>query len=161
MFFQVHPSLVANVMSPLLYALAALTASSVLGAQTRIDDALPPMFKGRIKHVIALRLENRSFAHMLGYLRLNRSDIDGCLPSMGATCSNPINPADASSPEILVGDGAIYVQPGDPCHSTSCTSEQTYDVFGDNEQNYYPPPMKGFVHSYAARDKFGHLNCPA
>lgn len=128
----------------------------VSSARTRIDDS-PPMFGGRIKHVIAVMLENRSFDHMLGFLRANRSDIDGCLPSLGLNCSNPIDPTDPNSKLIYVNDSAVYVQPGDPCHSTNCTTEQTYNKYGENGLNYYPPPMKGFVHSYSKRDKLSHF----
>ena len=111
------------------------------------------MFGGRIKHVIAIMLENRSFDHMLGYQRANRTNINGCLPSLGLNCSNPYNPNDINSNLVYVGDGAIYIQPGDPDHSTSGTSGQLYNQYGDNTASYYPPPMKGFVKSYSTRDK--------
>eukprot|EP01084_Bolivina_argentea_P130756 230841_1 len=130
---------------------AMLIATSA--TSTRTDEGLPPMFGGRIKHVIAIMLENRSFDHMLGYQHATRSNVNGCIPSMGLNCSNPFDPNDKDSPIVYVGDNAIHIQPGDPDHSVAGTSFQVYNKYGDNAENYYPPPMKGFVRSYAKRDK--------
>eukprot|EP01083_Nonionella_stella_P199151 730503_1 len=98
-------------------------------------------------------LENRSFDHMLGYQRVNRTNIDGCMPDLGVNCSNPLNPKQKDSPLIYVNDNAIYIQPGDPDHSVPGTSLQVYNQYNDNTENYYPAPMKGFVQSYSTRDK--------
>ena len=131
---------------------------SVFSAQTRIDDDQPPMFNGKIKHVIAIMLENRSFDHLLGYQRLKRRNINGCLPHLGVNCSNPLDPSNPNSPLVYVGDEAVYIQPGGPDHSVPGTSLQTYNNYNDNSAYYYPAPMKGFVQSCASRDKFSELS---
>jgi phospholipase C len=33
------------------------------------DGAAPGLDRGRIKHIVVLMMENRSFDHLLGYLR--------------------------------------------------------------------------------------------
>ena len=123
-----------------------------IATQTRSNTADPPMFGGRIKHVIAIMLENRSFDHMLGYQCVNRTNINGCLPSLGLNCSNPYNATNPNSELVYVNDGAVYVQPGDPDHSCSGTSLQLYNKYADNTESYYPAPMKGFVQSYSTHE---------
>ena len=138
-----------------LFLVLSILIATVFGASTRsdIDTNGAPFFGGRIKHIIVIMLENRSFDHMLGYSRTNRTNIDGCLPSLGEQCSNPYNSSDPNSKIVYVDDGAIYIQPGDPDHSVDGTSLQLYGQYADNGENYYPAPMKGFVESYATRDK--------
>jgi phospholipase C len=51
-----------------------------------------------IKHVVVLMMENRSFDHMLGYLKANRSDIEG----LTGRETNPVNSSDPLSPLITV-----------------------------------------------------------
>ena len=137
----------------LLFTVVASIATISIATQTRSDVGDAPMFGGRIKHVIAIMLENRSFDHMLGYQRVNRTNINGCLPSLGLNCSNPYNATNPNSGLVYVNDGAVYVQPGDPDHSCSGTSLQIYNKYGDNTESYYPGPMKGFVQSYAGHEK--------
>lgn len=124
---------------------------------TRIYEqttSLPPMFGGRIKHVIAIMFENRSFDHMLGYLRSSDTDIDGCIPSLGKQCSNPINPENTNENNaVYVSNDAVYIQPGDPGHSIADTSQQVYGSYAENGANWYPPPMNGFIKSYSTREQ--------
>ncbi|ETO31587.1 phosphoesterase family protein [Reticulomyxa filosa] len=87
--------------------------------------------------------------HMLGYLRANRSEIDGCLPSLGSNCSNPVNPQYPNEDLIFVDSNAVYVQPGDPDHSIPGTTTQ---LFGLGSDDVWPPPMNGFVYDYAFKD---------
>ncbi|KAI0515685.1 hypothetical protein KFK09_008351 [Dendrobium nobile] len=84
-----------------------------------------------IKTVVILVLENRSFDHMLGYLKqsLNPS-IDGLT---GAEC----NPLSASSSSICVSDDAGFVE-SDPGHSFQAVVQQ---VFGSSAI----PSMSGFA----------------
>ena len=105
-------------------------------------------FGGRIKHVIAIMFENRSFDHMLGFLKKINSDYDGCLPSM-SQCVNPYNPLNTSIGTVSIGDNAVYIQPGDPSHGIDPTTQQLYGTneYGNNINNY-PAPMNGFVINY-------------
>ena len=45
----------------------------------------------KIDTVVVLMLENRSFDHMLGFLKRSNADIDGCLPG-DPRCSCPVDP---------------------------------------------------------------------
>jgi phospholipase C len=96
----------------------------------------------KIKHVIVLMLENRSFDHMLGMLKKQNPAVDGCLPNAEG-CSNPLNPADPTSATVTVDDTAVYEQTS-PSHSISGTSDQ---IYGTPDTNTVPL-MNGFISSY-------------
>eukprot|EP01031_Cornospumella_fuschlensis_P034974 gene34974-42353_t len=98
--------------------------------------------KTMIEHVIVLMMENRSFDHMLGYLKRLNGDIDGCLPE-DARCSNPADPADPASPKTTVSDDAVYVQ-ASPDHSIHGT---TLEIFGSQDSTG-PASMQGFISAY-------------
>ena len=51
--------------------------------QVKVDDAVKAL--DRIDHIVVLMLENRSYDHMLGYLRLSgrRPELDGLLARDG------------------------------------------------------------------------------
>ncbi|XBI85760.1 hypothetical protein VPH35_093851 [Triticum aestivum] len=82
-------------------------------------------------------MENRSFDHVLGWLRAGRPDIDG----LTGTESNRLNASDPSSPEIFVTDKAGYVD-SDPGHGFEDIREQ---IFGSADTSAVPPPMSGFA----------------
>ena len=63
-------------------------------------------FTDRIKHVIVLMMENRSFDHMMGFMKQNNDKIDGCLPNMGKLCSNPTNPGQSNSIDVFISGDA-------------------------------------------------------
>lgn len=86
----------------------------------------------KIKHIVVLMMENRSFDHMLGYLSLEggRSDIDGLQPSF----SNPHQGRDY--PIHRLGNTALGLQQ-DPGHDGSSVARQ---LAGGN---------RGFVDDYA------------
>ncbi|KAL2612915.1 hypothetical protein R1flu_024607 [Riccia fluitans] len=95
-----------------------------------------------IKTVVVLVMENRSFDHMLGWLKRLNPEIDG----LTGTESNPLNASDPSSDHVFVSDQAEFVDP-DPGHSFRAIREQ---VFGskksvDEEGEFEPPRMNGFV----------------
>jgi len=97
-----------------------------------------------IEHVIVLMLENRSFDHMLGFLKKANPDIRGCLPNE-EKCSNPKDPADPNSDTVTVQDTAVYVQVS-PSHSIEGT---TVELYGTNVADVTKDaPMNGFVKSY-------------
>eukprot|EP01084_Bolivina_argentea_P318597 552537_1 len=111
----------------------------------------PPAFGGRIKHVIALMFENRSFDHLLGHLKLNNSAIDGCLPT-DPQCKCPVNPNDTNSEMISVGFSAFNNNPGGPAHGLAGTAQQLYGINSNANNKTYPCPMNGFIKSFAPRD---------
>ncbi|KAF2291640.1 hypothetical protein GH714_027773 [Hevea brasiliensis] len=82
-------------------------------------------------------MENRSFDHVLGWLKSTRPDIDG----LTGTESNCISASDPKSPEIFVSDDAFFVD-WDPGHSFQAIREQ---IFGSNETSAKPAPMNGFA----------------
>lgn len=87
----------------------------------------------KIEHIVVLMLENRSFDHMLGYVRLeaHRNDIDGL-----------------TGEEVNLHGGATFktrhldktVFPHDPCHRSECVRNQLADNNG------------GFVRDFAKVD---------
>ncbi|URE49057.1 Phosphoesterase family [Musa troglodytarum] len=95
--------------------------------------------KGPIKTLVVLVMENRSFDHMLGWLRTKggRPDIDG----LTGHEYNRLNASDPSSPEVFVSDGAAYVD-SDPGHSFQAIREQ---IFGSEDTAAVPAPMSGFA----------------
>lgn len=92
---------------------------------------------GRIKTVVVLVMENRSFDHMLGFLKRLNPHIDGL---NGDEC-NPLNTTEKDSPLVCVADTAEFVDP-DPGHSYQAIREQ---VFGSADTSANPPPMNGFA----------------
>lgn len=99
--------------------------------------------ESKIKHFIVMMLENRSFDHMLGFLKSLNSDVDGCLPDAEG-CSNPIEPSDPESETVTVDDSAVYVQVS-PDHSVHGT---TFQVFGSDDSSG-EADMSGFIKGYA------------
>jgi phospholipase C len=100
--------------------------------------------RGKIKHVLVLMLENRSFDHLLGFLKRLRPALDGCLPHL-PHCANHADPAEEDSPVYAVQDDAVYQQT-DPNHEVSGVRAQIYGAKDEETPN-----MGGFVASYAER----------
>ena len=71
-------------------------------------------------------------------------DIDGCTPDKPGY-SNPMDPNDPNSAEIPMTWNAVYEQ-SDPCHSTSCSTNQVFGFNDENEANN-EPNMRGFLKS--------------
>lgn len=119
--------------------LAALPLFSALSLSSVSD---------KIKHVIVLMMENRSFDHMLGFLKEKNAEINGCLPNAEG-CSNHLDPLNPASPSVTVDNTAVYVQ-NDPHHSISWTTEQIYGYpKGTTPPPDAPPTMDGFIAAYA------------
>ncbi|KAL6654889.1 hypothetical protein ACP70R_008354 [Stipagrostis hirtigluma subsp. patula] len=111
---------------------------------------------GKIKTVVVLVQENRSFDHMLGWMKSLNPEIDGVT---GAEL-NHLVAGDSSSPAIHFGDGSEYVDP-DPGHSFQAMYEQIYGdpyTWGVTSPATKPgvavPPMSGFVQQ-AEKEKPG------
>ncbi|MCI33492.1 non-specific phospholipase C3-like, partial [Trifolium medium] len=66
-----------------------------------------------IKTVVVLVQENRSFDHMLGWMKPLNPEIDGVTSSE----SNPISTSDSNSNRVQFSDRSIYVDP-DPGSKT-------------------------------------------
>lgn len=99
------------------------------------------VLSGNIEHVIVLMLENRSLDHMLGFLKQQNPDINGCLPNQSG-CSNPVDPTDPTSQTFTVDDSAVYAQIS-PSHSISGTTTQVMGTSTGTVEN-----MSGFISSY-------------
>lgn len=87
-----------------------------------------------IKTVVVLVMENRSFDHMLGWMKRLNPSIDG------VTGSESNNVSDSRS--FFFGNRSHYVDP-DPGHSFQAIRQQ---IFGsDDDRAKTPPPMNGFA----------------
>lgn len=107
----------------------------------------------KVKHVIVLMLENRSFDHMLGFLKTLNADINGCSPGQ-IGCDNHLDPLDTTSPTVTVDDTAVYVQVN-PYHSIAWTTEQIYGLpKGTLPAADTEPTMDGFIAAYADTAEF-------
>lgn len=101
--------------------------------------------QGPIKTVVVLIMENRSFDHILGWLKSTRPDIDG----LTGKESNSVNISDPKSPKVFVSDDAIFVD-SDPGHSFQAIHEQ---IFGSNVISPNSAPMmNGFVQQAMSMD---------
>jgi len=109
----------------------ATKRSAAAYASVALDPGVANLDK--IKHVVALMMENRSFDQMLGYLTLKgvRVDINALTPAMKNTYEGTPYPVHHLNSTTLRSDQ-------DPCHDGRCVAEQLAD---DNQ---------GFVRNYAA-----------
>ena len=92
---------------------------------------------GPIKTIVVLVMENRSFDHMIGWMKRDNPEINGVTGSE----SNLLNATDPNSQRFFFKDQAHYVDP-DPGHSFQAIREQ---IFGSNDTSASPPPMNGFA----------------
>ncbi|XP_021755142.1 non-specific phospholipase C4-like [Chenopodium quinoa] len=95
-----------------------------------------------IKTVVVLVQENRSFDHMLGWMKGINPEINGVTGQE----SNPLDTSDPNSKRFEFGDGSVYVDP-DPGHSIQDIYEQ---VFGEqwskeSAEKRKAPTMQGFA----------------
>ncbi|KAL8545072.1 hypothetical protein ACS0TY_005319 [Phlomoides rotata] len=90
-----------------------------------------------VKTVVVLVMENRSFDHMLGWMKKLNPEING----VDGSESNPANTTDPKSNRVFFSDKAHMVDP-DPGHSFQAIREQ---IFGSNETSANTPPMNGFA----------------
>lgn len=96
-----------------------------------------------IKTVVVLVQENRSFDHVLGWMKSLNPEIDGVTGKE----SNPLSTSDSNSPgRVYYGDRSAHVDP-DPGHSFEAIFEQVYGVPWSPSvasQNL-KPTMEGFA----------------
>ena len=95
-----------------------------------------------ITNLVVLMLENRSFDHMLGFLKRENPAING----LSGDESNPA--ALETRPDVTVSDDAGDVQDldPDPAHDFEDVTEQ---IFGSSDSSQ-PATMSGFVKNYAS-----------
>jgi phospholipase C len=105
-------------------------------------NALPEHGRDRIRHVIVLMMENRSFDHLLGFLRPDDPAYPG---AVGHDC--PTDPENPRRDLVHTSPDASEVLGVDPDHSHESVM---FQMFGTrNPPNYNNPSMTGFVRSYA------------
>ncbi|KAJ8762701.1 hypothetical protein K2173_012193 [Erythroxylum novogranatense] len=104
-----------------------------------------------IKTVVVLVQENRSFDHMLGWLKTINPEINGVTGSE----SNPISTSDPNSATVLFHENAAYVDP-DPGHSIQAIYEQVFGVQWSESSlsTKLTPKMNGFAQN-AEREQKG------
>ncbi|XP_010258490.1 PREDICTED: non-specific phospholipase C4-like [Nelumbo nucifera] len=76
-----------------------------------------------IKTVVVLIQENRSFDHMLGWMKTLNPEIDGV--SSADEFYNSLSTTDPSSKKVYFGDQSNYIDP-DPAHSFQAICEQVF-----------------------------------
>ena len=74
------------------------------------------LLAGKIKHVVVLMEENRSFDHLFGFAKALR--VDG----LSGKEFNYINTSNPAQGKVRVGKNARYVNPCDPNHGTPATA---------------------------------------
>ena len=85
----------------------------------------------KIEHIVVLMMENRSFDHMLGYLKLEagRSDVDGLTAGLSNTYNNTPYQIHRLT-ETKLGSNQ------DPCHDGWCVAAQLENNNGGFVKNY-------------------------
>ncbi|CAI0541364.1 unnamed protein product [Linum tenue] len=122
----------------------------LLSPPTNVHGAQPPT-TSPIKTVVVLVMENRSFDHMLGWMKQLNPEINGADGSQW----NPLNTSDPGSSRLYFRDQAHYVDP-DPGHSFQAIREQ---IFGSNvSSNKDPPPMNGFAQQALSMDPSANMS---
>lgn len=105
---------------------------------------LPFLHSSPITTIVVLVMENRSFDHMLGWMKKLNPEING----VDGTESNLISTTDPNSTRFFFQDQSHYVDP-DPGHSFQAIREQ---IFGSDNTSANPPPMNGFAQQAFSMD---------
>lgn len=103
-----------------------------------------------IKTVVVLVMENRSFDHMLGWMKKLNPEIDG----VDGSESNPLSVSDSKSARFFFSNQAHYVDP-DPGHSFQAIREQ---IFGSDDTSADPAPMNGFAQQAYSMDNTTNMS---
>lgn len=99
-----------------------------------------------IKTVVVLVQENRSFDHILGWMKTINPEINGVTGSE----SNPLSTSDPQSNRIFFRDESVFVDP-DPGHSIQDIFEQVFGVQWSEpvaeaeKKKQLKPTMQGFA----------------
>ncbi|GLU18897.1 hypothetical protein SLE2022_351740 [Rubroshorea leprosula] len=103
-----------------------------------------------IKTIVVLVMENRSFDHMLGWMKKINPEING----VNGSEWNQLSTTDPNSPKFFFKNQAQYVDP-DPGHSFQAIREQ---IFGSNDTSANPPPMNGFAQQAYSMDNTTNMS---
>jgi phospholipase C len=98
-----------------------------------------------IQHIVVLMLENRSFDHMLGFMRNTDYPIDGLTGNEW----NPRDPAHIDpTQEVRVSNDAGFIFSYDPGHSFHDVNLQLFDnPTGPPATSYQMPDSSSAIHS--------------
>jgi len=115
-----------------------------------IDPAVLAKFQG-IKRFVVLMLENRSFDHLLGFLKATSPQVDG----LAGTEFNQKDPNSPASPQVTVRRASSFAMTFDPAHEYYDVQIQLYGPLKDTDASLPPlanlpsdpAPMTGFVSS--------------
>lgn len=100
-----------------------------------------------IKTMVVLVMENRSFDHMIGWMKRLNPEING----VDGSESNALNTTDPNSKRIFFKNQSHYVDP-DPGHSFQAIREQIFGSDADNTSSGTPPSMNGFAQQAYSMD---------
>ena len=103
----------------------------------------------RIKHIVVLMLENRSFDHLLGFLDHDDPAYPG-LDRLDVSC--PVRPGLPFGRRLRPTPDASAVLGTDPDHSHEAVTDQMFGRPGAGE-----PDMAGFIKSYRHKIRYGTL----
>ncbi|KAL9661354.1 hypothetical protein QQ045_026178 [Rhodiola kirilowii] len=90
-----------------------------------------------IKTIVVIVMENRSFDHMLGWMKSINPEING----VDGSQFQQLNASDPTSQKIFFSNQSVYIDP-DPGHSFQAIREQ---IFGSENTSAVPAPMNGFA----------------
>jgi phospholipase C len=96
---------------------------------------------GKIKHIVVLMEENRSFDHFFGYGSKAGLKING----LTGTEKNYVDSSDPTSKSISVNDNAAQVSMCDPHHLTPATTAKIFGNAAAAKGDFTTPTMGGFV----------------
>jgi phospholipase C len=125
---------------------------------TRADStrAMRGLGRSRVEHVIVLMMENRSFDHLLGYLKHDDASYPN-LDGLDVTC--PVDPDNPNSERLPTSADATSVLGADPDHTHESVMLQIYGAAGDPCGGR--PNMSGFIRSYAVKIAGSSLTPPS
>jgi len=103
-----------------------------------------------IKTVVVLVMENRSFDHMLGWMKQINPEING----VDGTEWNALSVTDPNSKRFFFNNQSHYVDP-DPGHSFQAIREQ---IFGSDNTAANPAPMNGFAQQAYSMDNTTNMS---
>src|SRR5690242_12971242 len=97
------------------------------------DANVLAQFKG-IKRLVVLMLENRSFDHLLGYLKSTNPQVMG----LTGTESNQKDPNSPADPAVPVSRASTFVMTFDPGHEFYDVQVQLYGPLKDTDPSLPP-----------------------
>jgi phospholipase C len=119
-----------------------------------VDQAQPGLDRDRIKHIIVLMMENRSFDHLLGFLQHDNPRYPN-LDRIEPKPSCPVDPARPDGRRVAVTPTASPILGTDPDHSHQAVMLQMFGRPGTPGQG--TPTMSGFIASYQRKIRSGTL----